>query len=267
MPSSGSFLRQLSGKEGWKSTSWRWGGNNKKKKYNNMCENSSGSGRFETSLTQMEGLNMYGNGVENGLVLRKRVMVVVDQTSHSKHAMMWALTHVANKGDLLTLLHVISPTPKTSQSSSSSSSSCSPFLATSLGSLCKACKPEVTYTNFADTSLHEVLTSFACVLLAFAHGVNSNIQVEVEALIIQGPKLATVMSQVKKLAVSVLVLGQKRPSPFLNCLCWTSRSEEFVEQCINNVADCLTIGVRKQSKGVGGYLISTRWQKNFWLLA
>ena len=43
-------------------------------------------------------------------------------------------------------------------------------------------------------------------------------------------------------------------------------SAEFVEQCINQ-AECLTLAVRKQSKGVGGYLISTRWQKNFWLLA
>ncbi|EOY13653.1 Uncharacterized protein TCM_032282 [Theobroma cacao] len=60
----------------------------------------------------MEGLNMYGNGVDNGLVIRKRVMVVVDQSSHCKHAMMWALTHVANKCDLLTLLHVISPSQK-----------------------------------------------------------------------------------------------------------------------------------------------------------
>ncbi|KAH7524515.1 hypothetical protein FEM48_Zijuj06G0127600 [Ziziphus jujuba var. spinosa] len=75
-------------------------------------------------------------------------------------------------------------------------------------------------------------------------------QVEVEALVIQGPKLSTVISQVKKLEV----------------LCGSSSTEEFVEQCINN-AECLTIGVRKQSKGVGGYLISTRWQKNFWLLA
>jgi len=40
--------------------------------------------------------------------------------------------------------------------------------------------------------------------------------VEVEALVIQGPKLATVMSQVKKLEVSVLVLGQKKPSPLLS---------------------------------------------------
>ncbi|KAG8378275.1 hypothetical protein BUALT_Bualt08G0120600 [Buddleja alternifolia] len=214
MPSSDSFLRQLSSREGWKSTSKRWGG----------------GGGWGASLKQMEGMNnIYSN--ENGMfVMKKRVMVVVDQSSHSKHAMMWALTHITNKGDILTLLHIVS------SSSSSSSSSCedssSPYLASTLGSLCKACKPEV----------------------------------EVEALVIQGPKMATVMSQVKKLEVSVLVLGQKKPSSFLNWLCLKSSREEFVEQCINNM-ECLTIGVRKQSNGIGGYLISTRWHKNFWLLA
>ncbi|KAI7994256.1 hypothetical protein LOK49_LG11G02253 [Camellia lanceoleosa] len=86
MPSSDSFFRQLSGREGWKSTSKRWG---------------TGGG-----LKQMEGLNMYygnggggdQNGGDGGMMMRKRVMVVVDQSSHSKHAMIWALTHVTNMG-------------------------------------------------------------------------------------------------------------------------------------------------------------------------
>ncbi|PQM37527.1 uncharacterized protein Pyn_32893 [Prunus yedoensis var. nudiflora] len=220
MPRPSSFLRQLSGREAWKSTSKRWvGGNNK------SC-GGGGIGRSEGSLKQMEGLNMYGSDSNNGgLAMRKRLMVVVDDSSHSKHAMMWALTHVANKGDLLTLLHIIP--------ASHDSSSVSPYLANSLGSLCKACKPEV----------------------------------EVEALVIQGPRLGTVISQVKKLEVSVLVLGQKKkPSPLISCLFGSSSTEDFVEHCINN-AECLTIAVRKQSKGVGGYLINTRWQKDFWLLA
>ncbi|XP_039071279.1 uncharacterized protein LOC120218408 [Hibiscus syriacus] len=175
MATSASFLRQLSGKQGWKSKSCRWGMNSNNDK--NVVGGKKCVGFSETTLRtrRMEqgGVNMYGNGDDDGLVLRKRVMVVVDQSSHSKHAMMWALTHVVNKGDLITLLHVISPIPTCSQSSS--------FLATSLESLCKACKP----------------------------------QVEVETVAIQGPKLSTVMSQVKKLGVSVLVLGQKRQSPFL----------------------------------------------------
>lgn len=88
----------------------------------------------------MEELN---NG---GLGMRKRVMVVVDYTSHSRHAMIWALTHAANEGDLLTLLHIIP----------SGADSSSPHLANSLGSLCKACKPQVyiyIYTFFAISSL------------------------------------------------------------------------------------------------------------------
>ncbi|GAU49888.1 hypothetical protein TSUD_133640 [Trifolium subterraneum] len=95
--------------------------------------------------------------------------------------------------------------------------------------------------------------------------VRKRVMVEVEALVIQGPKLATVMSQVKKLEVSILVLGQKKPSSLFSCSSCSS-TEEFVDYCINN-AECLTIGVRKRSKGNNGYLISTRWQKNFWLLA
>ncbi|KAM0916391.1 hypothetical protein ACQ4PT_010207 [Festuca glaucescens] len=152
-------------------------------------------------------------------------MVVVDDSSGAKHAMMWALTHVANRGDFLTLLHVLPHC--------GGNDDMAPSLANSLGTLCKACRPEV----------------------------------EIEALVIQGPKLATVLSQVKKLEASVLVLSQTKPSTFcwLSCLVRSS-SEEFVEQCISQ-AECLTLAVRKQSKGVGGYLVSTRWQKNFWLLA
>jgi len=67
---------------------------------------------------------------------RKRVMVVVDETSGAKHAMMWALTHVANKGDFLTLLHVL---PHSGSGRGEEASS----LANSLGTLCKASRPEV----------------------------------------------------------------------------------------------------------------------------
>ncbi|WCJ44633.1 Adenine nucleotide alpha hydrolases-like superfamily protein [Euphorbia peplus] len=217
MPSSTSFLRQFSGRREVRGRNSR------------SCDQFGG---FMTQKMELGGgyygsnnNNNYGN-INGGV--KKRVMVVVDQKSYSKHAMIWALTHVANKGDLLTLLHIIPPFQKTDSGSDSDA----PYLAKSLGSLCKACKPEV----------------------------------DVEALVIQGPKIATVMNQVKKLDVAVLVLGQKKPSPLLNCLCGNSSSEEFVEQCINNV-ECLTIGVSKQSKSVGGYLISTRWKKNFWLLA
>ena len=134
-----SFLRQLSEKEGWKSTSKRWGGNNNNRRYN-VGDGQEG----QYWKQQMEGLSSQNNmvyGNENGgLVMKKRVMVVVDQSSHSKHAMMWALTHVANKGDSLTLLHIV-------PAHSSQPSSDSPCLVSSLASLCKACKPEVYFLH------------------------------------------------------------------------------------------------------------------------
>ncbi|URE15317.1 Universal stress protein [Musa troglodytarum] len=159
--------------------------------WNSSCSRSSrGSRRWGRRRCQKEREEATGWWGETGggTVAKKRVMVVIDQSSRAKHAMMWALTHVANKGDRLALLHVVPH--------GGGAEADAPNLAT-LQALCRACKPEV----------------------------------EVEALVIQGPKLATVLSQ-----------------------------------CINK-AECLTLAVRKQSKGVGGYLISTRWQKDFWLLA
>jgi hypothetical protein len=64
-------------------------------------------------------------------------MVVVDDSSGAKHAMMWALTHVANRGDFLTLLHVLPHC--------GGDDDMAPSLANSLGTLCKACRPEVLY--------------------------------------------------------------------------------------------------------------------------
>ncbi|KAH7685354.1 Adenine nucleotide alpha hydrolases-like protein [Dioscorea alata] len=225
----GSFLRQLS--HGGGGGGWEHSSSIASSYYLSSSNGHGGSkrwGRGKKAKRMEEGGR--GGGLEGGggmMAVKKRVMVVIDQSSRAKHAMMWALTHVANKGDLLTLLHVV---PSHSNASSTHRTDDIPQLANSLGSLCKACKPEV----------------------------------EVEALVIQGPKLGTVLSQVKKLEASVLVLSQGKPSPI--CCLFRSNSEEFVEQCINQ-AECLTLAVKKQSNGVGGYLVSTRWQKNFWLLA
>lgn len=165
--SSSSFMRQLSGKEGWKSTSRRWGGG--------------GGGNWKQMEAGFNNMCGGGNGYNGGLVMRKRVMVVVDQSSHTKHAMMWALTHVTNKGDILTLLHIVPHSSSSSSShcannkgfSSDSSSSSAAHLASSLGSLCKACKPEVssagTFSGFA-LKLHS--SSLCCVHLVaifFSH--------------------------------------------------------------------------------------------------
>jgi hypothetical protein len=95
------------------------------------------------------GSNGYGGMKQQGDAARKRVMVVVDESSGAKHAMMWALTHVANKGDFLTLLHVL---PHSGSGRGEEASS----LANSLGTLCKASRPEVC--TRASAFLHLVIS-------------------------------------------------------------------------------------------------------------
>ncbi|KAH7663683.1 Adenine nucleotide alpha hydrolases-like protein [Dioscorea alata] len=223
-----SFLRQLSsgGKQAWENTSGyhplsngggvsrKWGKGKR--------------GDVNGGVDSMKKTEEGGNGVENNNnnKKKKKVMVVIEENSKKgKHAMMWALTHVVNKGDMLVLLHVVPSYHNGAQKSEDDFQ-----VSNSLVSLCKSSNPEV----------------------------------EVESVVIKGPKLGSVLSQVKKMEISILVLSQSKASPF--CCLFKNSNEEFVDQCINQ-AECLTMAVRKQSKGMGGYLVSTRWHKNFWLLA
>jgi hypothetical protein len=137
------FLRQLSSSDGdggaphqLLQQEWECGGGSRR-----------GSRRWSRKKARARG-HRRGGGfcrTDEAAAGRKRVMVVVDQSSGAKHAMMWALTHVASKGDFLTLLHVLPP-----QSGSSGGGAGgrgggvdASALANSLGALCKACKPEV----------------------------------------------------------------------------------------------------------------------------
>ncbi|RWW66977.1 hypothetical protein BHE74_00025609 [Ensete ventricosum] len=153
-----------------------------------------------------EAMGWWGESGGGGMVAKKRVIVVIDSSARAKHAMMWALTHVANKGDLLTLLHVVPPDHHHHHHHLRGGG-------------------DDDVTNLADS-----LATLDCAKPSeeaggFCAGVEP-----------------------------------RQAFPILLVI------EEFVEQCISK-ADCLTLAVRKQSRGVGGYLISTRWQKNFWLLA
>lgn len=124
-----SFLRQLSV------------GSSPSSYYHHNPSSAKGSRRWgakkRSSSTNME----EDYSISAGMSVKKRVMVVIDHSTRAKHAMMWALTHIANKGDLLTLLHVVSP-PQHHQHKKREQDH-APNLANSLGSLCKACKPEV----------------------------------------------------------------------------------------------------------------------------
>uniref|UniRef100_A0A803QSV8 UspA domain-containing protein n=1 Tax=Cannabis sativa TaxID=3483 RepID=A0A803QSV8_CANSA len=81
---------------------------------------------------------------------------------------------------------------------------------------------------------------------------------------------AAIVEEAKRQSVSLLVLGQKRKrSIWWSIMRRWSRNGlrgDVVEYCIEN-ASCMTIAVRRKHKKQGGYLITTKRHKNFWLLA
>ncbi|XP_024534284.1 uncharacterized protein LOC9630379 [Selaginella moellendorffii] len=154
----------------------------------------------------------------------KRVIVVVDQSSEARLALLWALSHIVHKLDVVTLLYV-------SQGKTKFRGEAKGYqVLNTLKDLCLERRPEI----------------------------------EVETLVVEGDKGPMIVGQAKKLEASVLVLGQRKFGFLWRFLRLTG--DGLIDYCIQN-AECLTLAVRRKSKKVGGYLINSKWQKNFWLLA
>ena len=94
---------------------------------------------------------------------------------------------------------------------------------------------------------------------------------KVEIELLQGKEKGPIIVEAaKRQKVSLLVLGQKRKRSVWWSLMkmWTLRGKrrDVADYCIEN-AQCMTIAVRRKNKKFGGYLITTKRHKNFWLLA
>ncbi|KAL8150621.1 hypothetical protein V2J09_020429 [Rumex salicifolius] len=96
--------------------------------------------------------------------------------------------------------------------------------------------------------------------------------VKVELEVVKGKEKGRVIVEEAKLKkATLLVLGHRR-----RCVMWRllkkwrgkkkKSSNEVADYCIQN-ANCMTIAVRRKSRKLGGYLITTKRHKNFWLLA
>lgn len=82
-----------------------------------------------------------------------------------------------------------------------------------------------------------------------------------------------IVEEARRQGAALLVLGQKKqPMTWRLLMMWawgsgaTAAGAGVVEYCIQK-ADCMAIAVRRKSKKLGGYLITTKRQKDFWLLA
>ncbi|KAJ0980145.1 hypothetical protein J5N97_008400 [Dioscorea zingiberensis] len=177
-----------------------------------------------------------GNEKQLTMALGRRIMIVVDSSPEAKAALQWALTHAVQSHDTLILFDVAKPSKHGDQSQRDiNPKSYDPLCA--MKSICQSKRPEV----------------------------------HVELCLVEGKERGpTIVEEAKKQGVSLLVLGQKKRSiTWRLLLMWAGgrvAGNGVVEYCIQN-ASCMTLAVRRKSKRGGGYLITTRRHKDFWLLA
>ncbi|KAL4036153.1 hypothetical protein IC575_004880 [Cucumis melo] len=194
------------------------------------------------SIQNFQREELLGDGYCTGSVksvaqIGNKIMVVVDSSFEGKGALEWALSHAVQSHDSIILLHVS-----------------------------KSSKQGVVFDEKLDMKAYQLLLSLKNMCQMRRPGV----QVEMEFL--QGKEMGRVIvEEAKKQRVSLLVLGQRKQSPFRSLIKKFSTNKRrnhggIVEYCIQT-SSCLTIAVRRKSKKVGGYLITTKSHKNFWLLA
>ncbi|XP_074587755.1 universal stress protein PHOS32-like [Curcuma longa] len=164
---------------------------------------------------------------------RRRIMIVVDTSPESKTAMLWALSHAVQTSDCVVLVNAVKPSSKHGDRSSDSKSH---ELLHSMKNICQAKKPEVA----------------------------------VEVSVVEATERgAAIVEEARKQGASLLVMGQKRRSfTWRLVMLWAGNkiSGSVADYCVQN-ATCMAVAVRRKSRRGGGYLITTKRHKDFWLLA
>ncbi|XP_073131257.1 uncharacterized protein [Henckelia pumila] len=180
-----------------------------------------------------------GSGVEkSGAVNGRKIIIVVDSSMEAKHAVQWALSHTVQSQDMIILLYVTKPSNQgEGPINKDVISPRIPEFLSGMKSMCQLKRPEV----------------------------------HIEVAVVEGrEKGPTIVAEAKKQGVALMVLGQKKRSVTWRLMSmWAGKripAGGLAEYCVQN-AGCMALAVRRKSKKLGGYLITTKRQKDFWLLA
>ncbi|KAJ4822654.1 hypothetical protein Tsubulata_038701 [Turnera subulata] len=172
-------------------------------------------------------------------VIGRKIMIVVDTSIEAKGALQWALSHTVQSQDIVVLVHIVKPSKQaTSEESIKDRAPPRAFeVVNSLKNICQLKRPEI----------------------------------QIEIAVVEGrEKGPLIVEEAKKQGAALLVLGQKKRSmTWRLIMAWATNrvgGGGVVEYCIQN-ANCMAIAVRRKSKRHGGYLITTKRHKDFWLLA
>uniref|UniRef100_A0ACD5URF2 Uncharacterized protein n=1 Tax=Avena sativa TaxID=4498 RepID=A0ACD5URF2_AVESA len=186
-----------------------------------------------------------GSGASMVDVVRggRRVMVVADGRAEAVGALEWALSQAVRSNDDVVLLAVVKPAPADAGADSCvkiSRTRCYEHI-DAMRNLCQSTRPEV----------------------------------RVEVCVVEAEERApAVLDAARRQGASLLVLGQRRRARWILGL-WPAAKRQcssrrmrrrisLVEHCIEH-APCEALAVRRRSSG--GYLVSSKRHKDFWLLA
>ncbi|KAI3885539.1 hypothetical protein MKX03_009237 [Papaver bracteatum] len=182
----------------------------------------------EKTISSVNGAEM-GKETSSSVLIGRRIMIVVDSSLEAKGVIQWALSHTIQNQDTLVLLYITKPTSSNHGEQTNTEMYAKEYeLRYSLKNMCHVKRPKVRKQK--------------------------------------GP---TIVAEAKNQGVSLLILGQKKRSmTWRLVMMWVGNriGAGVVDYCIDN-ASCMTIGVRRNNRKVGGYLIMTKRHKDFWLLA
>lgn len=180
-------------------------------------------------------------GVVEAVVVGRKVMVAADGGSEeARTALQWALSHAVRPCDTVVLLDVVRGGGGGVNGKNRRDPRASQHLE-AMRSICQAKRPEVR------------------VELSMAEGKD------------RGP---AIVEAARKQGVSLLVVGQKKRSVTWRLVSmWMAGvkgaaggGSGAADYCVQHAA-CMALAVRRKSRRGGGYLITTRRQRDFWLLA
>ncbi|GFP95317.1 hypothetical protein PHJA_001676000 [Phtheirospermum japonicum] len=180
------------------------------------------------------------SGGDKKSISSRKIMIVVDSSVEAKNAVQWALSHTVQNQDMIILLYVTKPSKQVEQSTKRDVISPRiPEFLNCMKSMCQLKRPEVC----------------------------------VEIVVVEGEeKGLAIVEAAKRQEVALLVVGQKKRSVTWRLIVmWAGHRAAaaaggVAEYCVQN-ASCYAIAVRRKSNKGGGYLITTKRQKDFWLLA
>ncbi|XP_018680528.2 uncharacterized protein LOC103982899 isoform X1 [Musa acuminata AAA Group] len=202
-----------------------------------------------------------GDEAKKAAVTGRKIVVAVDSGPEAKAALQWALSHSLHDNDSLVLVSVVKPRRRRKLPSLGFATSIDVLFTSSVYRALAA--GDRSQTEWSSRS-HQAFLAMQGMCQA------RRPEIKVELSVVEGRERGpAIVEEARKQGASLLVLGQKKRSIAWRVVrLWSGNSMRggVVDYCIQN-ASCMTLAVRRKSRRGGGYSITTKHHKNFWLLA